>query len=527
MSTRISSDKVRFEFSTAPSASKVARSAKTPFGLAVLGDFGGRANRGVKGGVGSGRAWRVDCDNFEETLGKLGAALRIALPQNRALLAGSEAGGAAAVEVCFKSLDDFHPDQLLYRAEPLAALAEHRKRLLDPATSASAAGELQKLLARQPFVPPAPPRTAEGSGAASRQEGAAAPAESDVTTLARLLGGKPQQAPPRPVSQPASLVQRLIQTAVAPSVVAGASPAQAALLSIIELELDNQLRSILHDPAFQALEAAWRGMDLLIRNFGGEENIKLFMVDLSKEELASDLEALKALESSATWKLLRSQAEDRAWAAWLGLYTFGDNLADLDLLGKLAKMSTQAVTPFISGATPLLVGCDSFGLHSDPDDWREPLPAGMREAWQGLCALPDAAYVGLALPRFLLRQPYGRLSDPVEGFPFEEMPGDPVHVDYLWGNSAILCAHLMLSEFQADGWDMQTIGVQEIGELPLHRFTANGETEVKPCAEAWLGERAAQAISSKGLMPVLSVKGRNAVRLEGLQSLAGTGFSFG
>jgi type VI secretion system protein ImpC len=251
------------------------------------------------------------------------------------------------------------------------------------------------------------------------------------------------------------------------------------------------------------------------------------LIDISKEELATDLQAQETLESSGISKLLRRHGDDQPWAICLGLYTFDDGLADIEMLGRLAKVAAQARTPFLSGASPHLVSCDSFGQHPDPDDWRHPLVAEVREAWQALRELHEASYLGLALPRFMLRQPYGRESDPIEAFPFEEMPAEPSHESYLWGNPAVLCGYLLAAAFQAEGWDMQAGGYGEVGGLPVHKVKEDGETQVKPCAEASLTERAAQIMLGKGLMPVLSIRGRDAVRLEALQSLAGTAFSLG
>lgn len=499
---RLSFGKIQFDVALGPAATKPPRDPEAPFGLAVIGDFSGRSNRHTAEPIAQRRPCRIDCDNFEEVLRKLAPRLRLPLPRTP----------GETAEFGFQRVDDFHPDQLVQQVAPLAALLEQRKRLLHPATASAAAIELQALLETQPT--PTPP-----------QAPAPAPAESNTDTLARLLGG----APPRPASTAAAQsgagLERMIQKIVAPSVVASVSPQQTALLSIIELELAAQLRSILHHQHFQALEAAWRGLDRLVRNFGAEENLELFLIDVSKEELAADLRAQEALDSSGLGQLIRRRADDQPWAVWLGLYAFGDDLADIELLGRLAKLSAQARLPFLSGASPHLVGCDSFDLHPDPDDWKQPMPADVRAAWQALRELPEAYYVGLALPRFLLRQPYGKDSDPIESFPFEELPGDLPHEAYLWGNPAILCGHLLAAAFQAEGWAMQTSGHGEVGDLPVHKFRQEGETRVKPCAEAWLSDRAAEAILKQGLMPVSSVKGRDVVRLAGLQSLARKPFS--
>jgi len=501
---RLSSGKIQFDVSLGPDATGARRDADAPFGLAVLGDFSGRSNRGLIESIGPRRLWRTDCDNFEELLGKLAPRLRLPLAQDPGEL----------TEFCFSNLEDFHPDQLLRQVAPLATLLEQRKRLLDPATAAAAATDLQTLRVRQP---------APGSP----QPPAPAPTESNADTLARLLGGAPPRLTPPAASPGDAGLERMIRNIVAPSVVAGVSPEQTAWLSILELELTAQLRSILHHQHFQALEAAWRGIDRLVRTFGAEDNLRLFLVDVSKEELAADLRPRAASESSGICKLIGSQADDQPWTVWLGLYTFGDNLADIELLGRLGIISAQARLPFLSGASPALVGCDSFDAHPDPNDWKPALATEVREVWQVLRDLPEASYLGLALPRFLLRQPYGKDGEPIEAFPFEELPGELPHEGYLWGNPAILCGYVLAAAFAADGWEMRTSGQGEVGDLPVHKFKREGETQVKPSAEAWLSDRAGEAIQKRGLIPLLSVKGRDEVRLAGLQSLAGKPFSIG
>ena len=251
--------------------------------------------------------------------------------------------------------------------------------------------------------------------------------------------------------------------------------------------------------------------------------MKLFILDVTKEELQADLRAQETLDGSGLWKALRRQSEELPWGICAGLFTFEDSVADIETLAGLAKISASVKAPLLSAVSSHLVGCDSFDLHPDPDDWNRPIAPDVREAWQSLRELPEAAYLGLALPRFLLRQPYGTESDPIENFPFQELEPDASHESYLWGNPALVCAHALASAFQAEGWEMQTSGYSELGELPVYRFKESGETKVKPCAEAWLSERASERLEAVGLMPVLSIKGRDAVRLAGVQSAASPG----
>jgi type VI secretion system protein ImpC len=276
------------------------------------------------------------------------------------------------------------------------------------------------------------------------------------------------------------------------------------------------MRAILHHPDFQSLEALWRGLDLLVREYGAEDNLEIHLLDITKEELAADLKAQENLAQSALFRAL----QDRAWAVLLGDYTFADSVEEMETLRRIAHVAARLGGAFLAGASSRLVGCESLVTQPDPNAWLQPLAAGSREAWAALRVLPEASHLGLALPRVILRQPYGKGSDPIEAFPFEEFPGDPRHDDYLWGNGAFVCAYLLADAFRAEGWELSGTGTGELDDLPVHRFTEEGEIKVKPCAEVWLSERAADRVLSQGLMPLLSIKGRGAVRLANLQSVA-------
>jgi predicted component of type VI protein secretion system len=142
------------------------------------------------------------------------------------------------------------------------------------------------------------------------------------------------------------------------------------------------------------------------------------------------------------------------------------------------------------------------------------------DAWSALRSLPEAAHLGLVMPRVLSRQPYGKGSDVAEAFDFEELTGDGRHESYLWGNGAFICGFILADAFRAEGWELSPGHAGGVDDLPVCRITKDGETGIKPCAEAWLSERAGDRIGNAGLMALLSVKGRAAVRLANLQSLA-------
>jgi type VI secretion system protein ImpC len=467
-----------FDFSFQPASGQ--RRSEPPFRIAILGDFAGRTH-GPESSLSSARL--VDCDNFDEVLALVGAKLDS--PPSKEC--------PWALNLQFRKLEDFHPDQLVKRLEPLLKLTELRANLLHPDTTEAAAKELQEILKIDSLPPESSPKSS---------------AESTEEMLGRLLGKRPTE--PTRTTSPGELANRLIQQIVG-SNVPSAGPQRSQLAALADAELSARLRAILHHPEFQSLEATWRGLDFLARNV--TEEVKLYMIDIRASELATML-SVEDLAKSAIYR----QLEKLRPAVVLGVYTFGPE--DRALLGKIALLANTCHTAFAAGASPSLVGCASFGTQPDPSDWTEGSPEEL-EKFTALRRMPEAVHLGLALPRFLLRQPYGKGSDTIEAFPFEEMPKDPDHESYLWGNPAFLCGHVLAELFAAQGSDLEVDGGGgEVGGLPIHTFTSDGETQVKPCAEAWLNERSANAILKRGIMPVLSVRGQDAVQLLSLRAIS-------
>lgn len=475
-----------FTFGMGAAASRPApvRREKTgPGWLVLMGDFTGRASGVDAPRPIAAKPVRVDCDNFEQVFVQLGVTLR--------LPACNQPDGH--IELRFKSLEDFHPDQLLQNVPSLAKLLSVRKALLNSSTAAAAANELQGLVsAPQPD------------------------AESDDDALARLLGKAPARSTAvKDDPSPRGTVQSYIKSITSGSSVPARGARENAAISSVEMELTAQLRAILHHPEFQVLEATWRGVDFLVREFGGEEDLRIGLVDISKEELAVALAADPQVESGALAGILGAQS----CVAVLGNYFFGGNSEDVQLLGKVARLAAAVGAPFIAAGRPEMAGWNSFGRQPDPAARQLVLAAEVREAWEQLRKSPEAAQLALALPRVLQRQPYGKSSEPIETFPFTELPASLPHESFLWGNPVFACGHLLARGFVEEGWEMTPHG-GEVGGLPVYCFEVDGESEAQPCAEAWLTERSAGVIQGQGLMPVMSIKGRDAVLVPYLRSIA-------
>ena len=487
-----------FELGVRPAARSQAAAddAKKRFNLVVIGDFTGRRNRRAAESVASSTLMRVDCDNLETAFARLGARLK--LPDSGAV--------GPDVELAFAAMEDFHPDKLVSRAAPLARLFEARRLLLNPSTAERGKLALQACLGAASGV-----RPPEASTAAST------PTESDQETLGRLLGGTPSAAA-KPVAAP-SPVEQFIRQVVTPHIAPAHAAWQQGALDAANFELAGKLRGLLHHPDFQSLEATWRGVDFLVRHIEAVDRVAVFLLDLSASELQAEVSGQEPVGQSQLFRLLR----DRDASVIIGNLTFGQTKDDLRALGRIAELAAELRAPFIATASPNLVRCESFHRQPDPDDWKTALPPEVEEAWQALRREASARYVGLVAPRFLLRQPYGQSGDPIESFPFEELPGEAAHESFLWGHPAILCACLLAEAFQDEDAEIEWPAWGEVGDMPVHKFTEEGETVIKPYGEAWLTDRAADRLAARGIMAVLSRKDHNSVRLPGLHSIAASG----
>ena len=511
MPSRFQSGNIQFDLSFRKEGGGREPTPDDPFCLIILADFSGRANRGVCE-TGAALAARkpilVDVDNFEEVMGRLGVALELPV--------AGDNGPRVSLE--FEELDDLHPDQIFQRLELFQALRKTRKRLHDPATFAEAAAEAQTW-AQQ--IPDPAPSQETPQPAEDQAEG---PGESEGDMFQRLLGGTASapQEPARP--QALSGIDAILKGAVGPHMVPDPDPRQDQLIAAVDEAITAQMRSILHHPDFQALEAAWRQIHLLISGLETDDQLKLYLMDLSKAELAADLASTDELQQTAACKLLVERSVGtpggEPWAVIVGDYSFHKTAQDAEMLSRMGKIAAAAGAPFISAAAPGVVGCESFGKTPDPENWGAQAEAGDAAAWEVLRRLQEASHVGLALPRFLLRLPYGAETDPIDAFDFEELPEGFPHERYLWGNPGVACACLLGQTFAQHGWGFRPGVLDQLGGLPVHAFKKDGESEMKPCAEAWLTDRAAERISGEGLMSLRSVKGSDAVQLFRFQSVA-------
>lgn len=477
---------------------------ETPFCIAILGDFSGRANRGISDAktVGKRRAWLVDRDNFDEVLARSGAEIQLPMDESGTL------------RLRFSEIDDFHPDRIFQHLEIFGKLRDLRARLQDPSSFEKAAEELglrSRDSASQPAAPAAP---AVAPGAVQLASGSLLD-EMIAQTESRGVADRPRR--------PADEIHDFAQRVVAQHLVSTPDPRQPEIVAVIDRAIGSLMRAILHNPDFQALEAAWRAAFLLVRQLETGSQLKLYLFDISKHELAADLSSAPDLRDTGTYRLLVEQSIEtpgaEPWSIIVGNYNFGSATEDVQLLSRMAKIASRARAPFLAAASPSLLGCASWASTPQPRDWKA-APPELAQAWAELRRLPEANAVGLAVPRFLLRLPYGKKTSPLESFDFEEFPETPVHEDYLWGNPGFAVALLLSQSFSEAGWKMRPGSATELDRLPLHIHVRAGESESKPCSEVCLTEDAVERVLEAGLMPLVSFKNQDRVRLGRFQSIA-------
>jgi len=477
---------------------------ETPFRIALIGDFSGRSlsDRGTN--LGDLQPIAVDRDNFDEVLARIRP--KVGLPGE---------GNAPAETLTFSDLEDFHPDRLLQRSTMFQKLRGLRERLQDPRSALSVLAELgigQPAPSRVAIEREAQPRTS-----ASVQAAALASSSLLDDTIAQTESQHNGENVRRK-DELREFAHRVAAAHTAPS----ADPRQAEVLAVIDRGLSLQMRSLLNFPPLQRLEAAWRAVFLLVRRVQTSSQLKLYLLDVSQQELASDSSSSSDLRQCGAYRLLVEKTVGTPgadpWALLAGNFVFGPDREDVELLRRMGKIAQAAGAVFLAEASPALLGFESLAATPDSRDWGA-LPAE-GAAWKSLRAAPEAVHAGLAIPRFLLRLPYGKDTDPIESFPFEEMPDVPIHEHYLWGNPAFACALLLAQSFEEEGWQMRPGRSLEIDRLPLHVFKVDGEMETQPCAEALITDDTVERILEKGLIPLASMKDQDVVRVVRLQSIA-------
>ncbi|QCP14561.1 type VI secretion system contractile sheath large subunit [Pseudoduganella umbonata] len=301
------------------------------------------------------------------------------------------------------------------------------------------------------------------------------------------------------------------------------------LIGEIDRKLTAQVNHILHDPGFQSVESAWRGLHYLVTNTETDETLKIRVLNISKQELHRTLRKFKgvAWDQSPVFKKLYEeeygQFGGEPYGAFVADYYFGNSAPDVELLAQMAQVSAAAHAPLISGADPGVMLMDSWQELANPRDLTKIFQTPEHAAWRSFRESEDARYVGLAMPRFLARAPYGARTNPVEAFDFEETTGAPRAADYAWANAAYAMAVNINRSFKRYGWCSQIRGIESGGvveDLPVHTFpTDDGGVDMTCPTEIAISDRREAELAKNGFMPLVHKKNSDIAAFIGAQSL--------
>jgi type VI secretion system protein ImpC len=303
----------------------------------------------------------------------------------------------------------------------------------------------------------------------------------------------------------------------------------AAIIAEIDRKLTEQVNLILHHPEFQQLESAWRGLSYLVNNTETDEMLKIRVLNISKKELGKTLRKFKgtAWDQSPIFKKMYEeeygQFGGEPYGCLVGDYYFDQSPPDVELLNGIAQVSAASHCPFIAAAAPSLMQMDSWQELSNPRDLAKIFSTPEYAAWKSLRESEDSRYIGLAMPRFLARLPYGAKTDPVEGFDFEEVTEGGDHSKYCWANSAYAMAVNINRSFKLYGWCSRIRGIESGGAvegLPAHTFpTDDGGIDLKCPTEIAISDRREAELAKVGLMPLIHKKNTDFAAFIGAQSL--------
>jgi type VI secretion system protein ImpC len=326
-------------------------------------------------------------------------------------------------------------------------------------------------------------------------------------------------------------VLTLAQQALAQTQLIGSDVVRSIESMIAELDkkLTEQINLVLHHADFQQIESAWRGLHHLVNNTETDEMLKIKVMNISKLELGKTLKRYKgtAWDQSPIFKRVYdeefNQFGGEPYGCLVGDYYFSHSPPDVELLGEMSKVAAASHAPFIAAADPGLAQMGSWQELSNPRDLTKIFTTPEYASWRSLRESDDARYLGLAMPRFLARIPYGAKTSPVEEFNFEEDTGAADHSKYTWANSAYAMAVNINRSFKLYGWCSRIRGIESGGSvegLPTHTFpTDDGGVDMKCPTEIAIGDRREAELAKNGFMPLVHRKNSDFAAFIGAQSL--------
>lgn len=348
-----------------------------------------------------------------------------------------------------------------------------------------------------------------------KQAGAVEAVEGESSLLDTIL----QETKLKPSEEGYSIAKRGVEAFIAELLTPdrkGAKVHQSVIndmIAEIDRKLSAQVDAIMHHPTFQKIESAWRGLKFAVDRTNFRENIKFELLNVSKEDLLNDFEDAPEVTKSGLYKSVYTAEYGtfggKPVGAMIANYDFGPGPQDVKLLQYVASVGAIAHAPFIAAAGPQFFGQDSFLGLPNLKDLKSIFEGPQYIKWNSFRESEDARYVGLTLPRFLLRLPYHPENNPVKAFTYTEDVSKS-HENYLWGNTAFSFATRLTDSFAKYRWCPNVIGPTSGGaveDLPVHTFESMGAIETKIPTEVLISERREFELAEEGFIGLAMRKG--------------------
>lgn len=294
----------------------------------------------------------------------------------------------------------------------------------------------------------------------------------------------------------------------------------------IDQVISTFLNSILHNPAFQKLEASWRGLFMLVSGSDVTSRIQIRLLNVTREELARDLVRAVEFDQSNFFKKVYEEEYGTfggsPYSFLMGDFEFGPANDDVALLTKISQVAAAAHTPFITAASPGCFTLKSFSELGNPRDLSVIFESTDLGKWQSFRETEDSRYVALTLPHILMRMPYGPNGTTFEGLNFVEDVDGSDNSKFCWGNSAWAMSLKILSAVTAYSWPAAIRGVEGGGlveGLPYYTFkTTDGDVALKCPTEIAVTDRREKELSDLGFIALCHCKNRDYAAFFGSQT---------
>jgi len=278
------------------------------------------------------------------------------------------------------------------------------------------------------------------------------------------------------------------------------------MIAGLDRKLCQQVDAIMHQESFQKMESAWRSLKFLIDRTDFRENNRIEILNVSKESLLEDFEDAPDITRSGLYKAVYTaefgQFGGEPIGTIIGNYEFGPGGQDIKLLQSVASVAAMAHAPFIAAAGPQFFGMDSYSDLANLKDLSAVFEGPQYAKWNSFRESEDARFVGLTMPNFLLRVPYGDETVPTKKFRYnEDVSGG--NKDFLWGNAAFAFASRLSESFAQYRWCANIIGPQgggTVGDLPVYNYEAMGEAQMKIPTEVLISERREFELAEQGFI---------------------------